>query len=100
MIPPLPRRSGAAGLRISLEELVRLGLLLPTQEQAAGGWRITLRLPPHGYPWLPRPTARPIAWSGEARAAVVWSKRGAARRLLGYCRRGDAWVSEPREVFG
>jgi hypothetical protein len=99
--PPLPRRSPSSGLRIELEELVRLGLLRPTVEQAARGWRITLRLPPHAYPWLPRPPVRPIQWSGAAQAVVVWSRRGrAGRRLIGYCRRADAWTSGAREVFG
>jgi hypothetical protein len=102
MVPPLPRRSGAAGLPISLKELIRLGLLLPTPTQAAlgCGWRRELRLPPRDYPHQPRPPVRPINWSGEARAVVVWQRRGAARRLIGYCRRGDAWCSAPRAVFG
>jgi len=98
--PPLPRRSPNAGLRIELEELVRLGLLRPTVEQAASGWRATLRLPPRDYPWLPRPPVRPILWSGEAQAVVIWKRRGAGRRVIGYCRPGDAWTSGGREVFG
>jgi hypothetical protein len=100
MVPPLPRRSAGRGLRISLEELVRLGLLLPTQEQARAGLRRELRLSPRDYPRQPRAAVRQVCWSGTARAIIVFERRGVGRRLLGYCRRGDAWVSEPREVFG
>jgi hypothetical protein len=39
MIPPLPRRRAAHGLPISLEELIRSGLLTPTPAQAAAGLR-------------------------------------------------------------
>jgi hypothetical protein len=100
MVPPLPRRSPGHGLRLELEELVRMGLLLPTLEQAAAGWRRELRLPPPGWPRAPL-AARQMCWSGAATPVPVWARRGVAgRRLLGYCRRADAWVSEPREVFG
>lgn len=100
MIPPLPRRSAGHGLRIELEELVRMGLLLPTKWQAAAGWRRELRLPPRDYPRQPRTATRPVCWSGTARAIIVFERRGVGRRLIGYCARGDAWTSGAREVFG
>ena len=77
-----------------------MGLLLPTQGQAAAGLRRELRLPPPGWPRAPL-AARQMCWSGAAAPVPIWARRGVAgRRLLGYCRRADAWVSEPREVFG
>lgn len=100
MIPPLPRRSPSSGLRIELEELVRLGLLRPTAAQLARGLRRELRLPPFNFPRPPRAAARQVCWSGEARAVVVWSKRCGGQRLIGYCHRADAWASDPRAVFG
>lgn len=102
MVPPLPRQSPGHGLPIGLEDLVRIGLLLPTPAQAAFGLRRELRLPSFNFPRQPRPPlSRQVCWSGESRPVPIWARRGAAgRRLLGYCRRGDAWTSGAREAFG
>lgn len=71
-------------------ELARAGLL------AVPGVRRELHLPPYSPPLE---AAEVVRWSGEF--IPVFSRRGRAmRRLVGYCRRADAWTSDPGRVFG
>lgn len=82
---------------ISRGDLLRYGLLLPRRGERVP--RRILRVPRPDA--VPAP-ARPMCWSGERGWELtipVFSGRR-ARRLLGYCRRGDAWTSGAREVFG
>ena len=73
---------------ISLDDLLRCGLLLPRPGERAP--RRLLHVPrPDAVP----PPRRPVCWSGEAGRDLtvpVFSARG---RLQGYCKRGDAWTS-------
>ncbi len=82
-------RVGApAWAAISLEELLRCGLLLPRPGEPR--LRRILRLPDLSH--IP-PPPRPMAWSGKRGRDLtipVFSARG---RLQGYCKRGDAWTS-------
>ena len=81
---------------ISLDELLRCGLLLPRPGQRVP--RKILRVP---HPDLDPPPPRPILWSGAGRELTIpiFSARR-ARRLLGYCRRGDGWTGDLPIVFG
>lgn len=80
---------------ISLEELLRCGLLLPRPGERAP--RRILRVP---YPDRTPAPPCPILWTGgrgRELTVPIFSARG---RLLSYCRRADAWVSDPRLVYG
>lgn len=80
---------------VDLEDLLRWGLLLPRQGQRKP--RRILRVP---RPDCAPPPPRPMSWSGEAGLDLtvpVFSSRG---RLMGYCRGGDGWTSDPRRVYG
>lgn len=79
----------------TLADVVKMGLLTPGpgegRRRRRRGRRI-LHLPPP-------PPARPILWSGERGRDLkvqVWARAG---RLICYCRRGDAWTSDPHVVF-
>ena len=73
--------------------LARCGLL------RAAGVRRELRLPP-GSPPPGLELGEAIKWSGEFSIPIFSQPRGKLRRLVGYARRGDAWTSDPRAVFG
>jgi hypothetical protein len=74
-------------------ELARAGLL------RCAGVRRELRLPPGSPPVPPLELGEAIKWSGEFSIQIFSRRRGQLRRLVGYCRRGDAWTSDPRAVF-
>ena len=80
---------------ISLDELLRLGLLLPRPGQLVP--RKILRVP---HPDLAPPPPRAMIWSGERARALTIPVFDARAKLLGYCRRGDGWTGDPRIVFG
>jgi hypothetical protein len=81
---------------ISIEELVRLRLLLPRPGERVP--RRILRVP---RPDAVRAPAQPVRWSGERGLDLtipIFARAG--RKLIGYCARGDAWTSDPRVVYG
>ena len=80
---------------ISVDELLRCGLLLPRAGQRAP--RRILRLP---HPDRAPPPPRLLMWSGQAGREFVVPIFSARAKLLGYCRRGDGWTGDPRIVFG
>lgn len=80
---------------ISLDELLRLGLLLPRPGQRVP--RKILRVP---HPDRAPPPGSPVMWSGEAGRGLTVPVFSVAGRLLGYCKRGDGWTSDPRAAFG
>ena len=82
-------------MQISLADLMRWGLLLPLPGQRAP--RRILRVPrPEAAPPPPAPTL----WSGERGRELTVPIFSVVGRLLGYCRRGSGWTSDPRTVFG
>ena len=80
------------GVRLAL---ARAGLL------CAAGVRRELRLPPGSPPPPPGlELGEAIKWSGEFSIPIFSQRAGRLRRLVGYAKRGDAWTSDPRAVFG
>lgn len=80
---------------ISLEDLVRLGLLLPRP-----GDRVPRRILRVPHPDRAPPPPRTMCWSGEAGRELTVPVFSAAGLLLGYCTRGDGWTSDPNTAFG
>ena len=76
------------------DDFVRWGLLSPLPGRPV---RRILRLPPD--PPCPAPP-QAMCWSGEHRLPIpIFSRRPHKLQLLGYCRRGDAWVGGPPEPW-
>ncbi len=89
----------------TLAELEQMGLLGPAPgrgrrrlerarrralAQAGRGGRRILHLPP-------TPPPRPTLWSGVGRELTI-PVSNARGKLIGYCRRGDAWIT-PRAAW-
>lgn len=94
MHPTATRMSTPAWAAISLEELLRCGLLLPRPGEPR--LRRILRLPDLSH--IP-PPPRPMAWSGEGGRDLwvpIFNGRG---RLLAYCKRADGWVGTSASAF-
>lgn len=95
---------------VAHEDLLRCGLLLPRPGEAAPRRILRARWPGFGPPAASPPRAH--AWSGERgreltipifappAARPFRSPRPRARVLIGYCKRADAWTSDPRLVYG
>lgn len=88
-------------MQISKEDLMRCGLLRPLPGERKP--RRILR-PSHSElcPRMPPPPAAHI-WSGERGMALtirVSARRRGARGRIYYCRKGDAWTSDPWLVYG
>ena len=75
-------------------ELARTGLL------RAAGVRPELRLPSGSPPVPPLELGEAMMWSGDFSIPIFSRRIGRLRGLVGYARRGDAWTSDPRAVFG
>lgn len=80
---------------IALDDLVRLGVLLPGPGQPR--LRRILRVP---HPDRAPPPPRPMMWTGDRGRELTVPVFDARRRLLSYCARGDGWASDPRLVYG
>ena len=91
----------------SVDEIEKMGLLRPgpgrgrrrlerarRRELAMAGQpvRRTLHLPP-------APPPGPMVWSGEVGRDLTILVCNARGKLLGYCKRGDAWVGTSPHAF-